>query len=345
VCLALVGLGACGPTAPRATAQPTTAHAGYYDDKPKGPSADPSPSGKPIDPKDKVRERAMRLHEAGDLLFKAADFRDQGQKSLAEQYFGFAELITGADAVADLADLFRAGAPPRVTEPPKKMEQPLPPQPEAVGDSEKEAPPAPAPPQQKEYATLSGTIQLDGRVPQGDLGVVTLETPGRARRPLPIPRIMEQRNRTFLPRVLIVPVGSPVTFPNWDPVFHNVFSTSDTKPFDLGLYKSGEARTVVFDREGIVKLGCNLHANMQAYIVVVSAPHYVVTGANGQFSFRRLEPGRYTLRAWNERSQRPVTREVELKPGANSFSIGLNGDAPKGPQPDKFGVARGGKSP
>jgi hypothetical protein len=339
----LAALGACGSPTPRGGAEPTTAHVGYYDDKPASSPA--TPPATPTNPQDRVRDRATRLREAGDLLGKAADFRDKGQKSLAEQYFGFAELITGPDAIADLAELFRAGAPPRVTEPPKKMEQPLPPQPEAVGDSEKEAPPPPPAPQQKEYASISGTIQLDGKVPQGEIGIVTLESPGRAKRPLPIPRIMEQRNRQFLPRVLIVPVGSPVTFPNWDPVFHNVFSTSDTKPFDLGLYKSGEARTVVFDREGIVKLGCNLHANMLAYIVIVSAPHYVVTGANGQFSFRRLEPGRYVLRAWNERSQRPVTKEVELRPGANSFSVGLTGDAPKGPQPDKFGVARGGKSP
>ncbi|HKA88710.1 MAG TPA: carboxypeptidase regulatory-like domain-containing protein [Haliangiales bacterium] len=336
-CLAVVGLVACGAAAGRGGAQPAAAHSEYsYDDTP--PQA---PAPKPSKPQDKVRERATRLREAGELLGKAADFRDQGQKSLAEQYFGFAELITGPDAVADLAELFRAGAPPHMAEPTKKMEQ-TPPQPEAVGDSEKEAPPPPPAPQQKEYASLSGTIQIDGKAPRDDLGVVTLDPPGRGRHPLPVPRIMEQRGRKFLPHVLIVPLGSPVTFPNWDPVFHNVFSTSEAKAFDLGLYKSGEARTVVFDREGIVKLGCNLHANMAAYIVIVASPHYVVTGANGQFSFRRLEPGRYTLRAWNERSQRPVTKEVELKPGANSFSVGLTGDAPKGPQPDKFGVPRGG---
>ena len=351
----LVACGACGPGTRKGDTYPepsSSASEGYYDDKPaKSGAAAPQPRqpgqpGAKGAPQDKVRDRATRLREAGDLLFKAAEFRDQGAKSLAEQYFGFAELITGPDAVADLAEQFRAGAPPRVTEPPKKMEKETPPQPVAVGDSEQETPPEPAPPK-KEYANLSGTLQLDGRTPEGDIGVVTLEPAGggRGKRPLPMPRIMEQRNRTFLPRVLVVPVGSAVTFPNWDPIFHNVFSTSETRPFDLGLYKSGEARTVVFDREGVVKLGCNLHANMQAHIVVVAAPHYAVTGGNGQFSFRRLEPGKYTLRAWNERSSKAVTRELELRPGSNSTAIGLSGDAPKGPSPDKFGVARGGKSP
>jgi len=352
VSVLLVGLVACAPGTRKGdpyldqSQKTNTSSAGYYDDKPRAAAAAAQP-GTPapkVGPQDKVRDRATRFKEAADLLNKAADFRDQGAKSLAEQYFGFAELITGAEALADLAELFRAGAPPRVTEPPKKMEKETPPQPVAVGESETETPPEPAPPK-KEYASLQGSVQLDGKPAQNDIGVVTLEPVGsRGKRPLPIPRIMEQRNREFRPHVLVVPVGSPVTFPNWDPIFHNVFSTSESRPFDLGLYKSGEARTVVFDREGVIKLGCNLHANMLAYIVVVSAQHYVVT-ANGAFSFRRLEPGKYTLRAWNERSARAVSREIELRPGSNSTAIGLAGDAPTGPIPDKFGVTRVKKSP
>src|SRR5262249_14289889 len=255
-----------------------------------------------------------------------------------DHYFGLAELIVGPEALASLAPRFRAGGPPLVTDPVKQM-RPGPPQPEAVGESEKEEPPPPAPPK-TEYASLSGVVMIDGKPPQGEIGVVTLEAVGARRLPLPVPRLMEQRNRQFLPHVLVVPVGSPVTFPNWDAVYHNVFSTSAPKSFDLGLYHNGEARTVVFDKEGIVELTCNIHANMHAYIGVVSAPHYSVTGPNGQFRFSRLRPGKYVLRAWNERTSAPVKREVELKAGANSTTVGVAADAPTGPAPDKFGVSR-----
>ena len=80
------------------------------------------------------------------------------------------------------------------------------------------------------------------------------------------------------------PAGSTVSFPNFDPIFHNVFSTSPARAFDLGIYKNGESRDVTFAKEGLIRLGCNLHANMAAHVVVVAAPHYVVTDAT-----RRLQ--------------------------------------------------------
>ena len=93
---------------------------------------------------------------------------------------------------------------------------------------------------------------------------------------------------------MAVPVGSTVSFPNFDTIYHNVFSLSKTKPFDLGMYKSGETREVKVDKPGIVRLGCNIHANMSAYIVVVDAPHYVVD-ADGAFEFKNLAPGKYKV--------------------------------------------------
>ena len=93
--------------------------------------------------------------------------------------------------------------------------------------------------------------------------------------------MIEQRGREFLPHVMAIPVGSTVSFPNFDTVFHNVFSTSPLGAFDLGIYKQGEAREFTFTKEGIIRLGCNLHANMSAYIAVVSAPAYVVTDDHG----------------------------------------------------------------
>jgi hypothetical protein len=146
-----------------------------------------------------------------------------------------------------------------------------------------------------------------------------------------------------LPHVLAVPVGSTVQFPNYDPTFHNVFSTSDTKAFDLGLYKNGEARELVFDKEGVVRLGCNLHANMSAYVIVVAAPHYAITDDTGAFSFRSLAPGKYTMKVWSERSAEPAVQTVEIKPGQNNLNLGVKADVGEGPAPDKFGVPRGKK--
>ena len=139
---------------------------------------------------------------------------------------------------------------------------------------------------------------------------------------------MEQRNREFAPHVLAVPVGSTVTFPNYDSIYHNVFSRSMAKMFDLGLYKKGEARQVTFDKPGIVHISCNLHANMSAYIVVVAAPHYAITGDDGAFAFKSLRPGKYTLKAWSEKSKLPVTRTVVVKRGANKVDVGVAADAP-----------------
>jgi hypothetical protein len=141
--------------------------------------------------------------------------------------------------------------------------------------------------------------------------------------------------------VLAVPVGSTVAFPNFDNVFHNVFSTSPLAAFDLGIYKAGEAREYTFTKEGIIRLGCNLHANMSAYIVVVAAPAYTVTDESGKFVFKHLAPGKYKLKAWSERSKTPIAQEVTIKVGGNDVKVGVAADAPSGPAPDKFGGKRG----
>ena len=123
-------------------------------------------------------------------------------------------------------------------------------------------------PPPKVEGSLTGTVQIDGKPLNGAFGLVTLEpASGKWKPRAPKQRVMEQRNREFLPHVLAVPVGSTVAFPNFDTVFHNVFSTSPLGAFDLGIYKKGEAREFTFDKEGIIRLGCNLHANMSAYIV------------------------------------------------------------------------------
>lgn len=297
----------------------------------------PAPAPKRTGP---VPERAQVLREAADQLDRAQTALDNGNKNLAEQLFSTAELLVGVDAVAPVAKQFRDGAPPRVTTPTTKF-APSSPQPKAQGSSEAEDETDRVPPPRVE-ASVVGVMKIDGRAAGGAFGLVTLEPESGKWKPRTPKRVtIEQRGREFLPRLTAISVGSTVAFPNFDTVFHNVFSTSPVTPFDLGLYKAGESRDLRFDKEGIVRLGCNLHANMSAYIAVVAAPAYVVTDDSGKFSFKHLPPGKYKLKAWSERSRAPITQDVTLKAGRNDISVNVAGDAPTGPQPDKFGGKRG----
>ena len=323
-------------------AAPATAEAQEYAGTRPTPAAAPGAPAAPAPaaPRGPVGERAQLLREAADQLDKAQAALDGGNRNLAEQLFSTAELLVGADVLAPIAPKFREGAPPRVTTPTQRFES-APPQPRVAGSSEAEDEKDRVPPPRVE-ASLTGTLQIDGRPASGAFGLITLEpADGRWKPRTPKHVVLEQRNREFLPHVMAISVGSTVAFPNFDPVFHNVFSTSPAAPFDLGLYRSNEAREFTFPREGIVRLGCNLHANMSAFIAVVAAPAYVVTDGEGRFAFKRLPPGRYRLKAWSERSAAPITQDVAVKPGKNTVSVGVTGDAPRGPQPDKFGGKRG----
>jgi plastocyanin len=303
---------------------------------PGAPAAASAPGGK-LTP---AGEKAAALREAADLLDKANTALSGGNKSFAEQLFSTAELLVGPDALASIAPTFREGAPPRVTTPTTKVDTTTPPPPHAVGSSEAEDAEAKIPPPRIE-GSLTGSVQIDGK-PLQAFGLVTLEpASGKWAPRSPKQRTIEQRGREFLPHVTAIPVGSTIAFPNFDTVFHNVFSTSPLGAFDLGIYKQGEARSFTFTKEGIIRLGCNLHANMSAYIVVVAAPAYVVTDSQGEFSFKHLPPGKYKLKAWSEKSKEPIVQDVTIKVGANTVNVGVAADAPAGPAPDKFGGKRG----
>ena len=310
---------------------------------PAGSKPAPAAAAKPAAPAKlgPVSEKAQLLREAADQLEKAGQQLDRGNRNLAEQLFSTAELLVGAEALASLAPQFRDGAPPRVTTPTQKVDLAAAPQPKVGGSSEADDEAAKVPPPKVELGSVTGTLQIDGK-PVSGFGLVTLEpASGKWKPRTPKRAVVEQRGREFLPNVTAVPVGSTISFPNFDTVFHNVFSTSPLAPFDLGLYKAGEAREFRFDKEGIVRLGCNLHANMSAYIVVVGAPAYTVTDDKGNFSFRRVIPGKYKLHAWSVKSAAPITQDITIKPGKNTFAVGVSGDAPAGAPPDKFGGKRG----
>jgi len=111
--------------------------------------------------------------------------------------------------------------------------------------------------------------------------------------------LMDQRELKFVPRVLAVQVGAVVEFPNNDKTFHNVFSTSEAKKFDLGLYPSGKSRSVTFDKAGVVKILCNVHPSMEAYVVVKGHSYFVVTDSRGNYSLSGVVLGKYRLEVWH----------------------------------------------
>lgn len=127
--------------------------------------------------------------------------------------------------------------------------------------------------------------------------------------------VMDQANLAFIPHILPVLVGSSVQFPNHDKVSHNVFSLSRTKKFNLGSYPPGTAKTVVFDKPGIVELRCDVHAEMSAYIMVLKNPYWAITDNQGNFTipdpnyleqhgFKEvsgLPAGKYVLKTWHEK--------------------------------------------
>ena len=155
-----------------------------------------------------------------------------------------------------------------------------------------------------EGAAAAGTIE--GRVyrngPISDLSsfVITVEDiegvfpPQKA-------TAMDQKGLRFVPHVLVIQAGTTVEFPNSDPVSHNVFSISEAKRFNLGLYGRGAMRRIRFDRPGVVGLLCNVHLEMAAYIVVVKNPYFAQTGFDGAYRIDSLPAGRHQVRCWHER--------------------------------------------
>ncbi len=147
-----------------------------------------------------------------------------------------------------------------------------------------------------------GPPLLDRDLPDRMKSVVYLESAPRGAfdQPDPARAVMDQRNETFVPHVLAITAGTTVDFPNSDRIYHNVFSLSKTKSFDLGRYAVGRSKAIRFDRPGIVRVFCDIHSHMNAFILVFSHPFYAMTDTEGRYRIDDVPPGAYSVVAWNE---------------------------------------------
>jgi plastocyanin len=125
-----------------------------------------------------------------------------------------------------------------------------------------------------------------------------------------------QKDLTFIPALLPVRVGTKIEFPNLDDTYHNIFSYSPAKRFDLGRYRPEErpVPSQVFDKPGLVTLRCDIHEHMRGLILVLNTPHFVMTDTAGHFRLSGLPPGHYTLKAWID-SRTTREKPVDLKNG------------------------------
>ncbi len=163
--------------------------------------------------------------------------------------------------------------------------------------------------------------------------VVWLSAVGKSQ-PIPPPPpgkfTLVQKNRMFTPHLLVIPVGSKVSFPNEDPFFHNVFSLFNGKRFDLGLYEAGGSREVEFSREGVSYIFCNIHPEMSAVVLSLSTPFYATGDSSAQFAIHAVPPGEYELHIWIEGAPQPaldrLSRRIAVHEGEpNSVSIDASG--------------------
>ncbi len=150
-----------------------------------------------------------------------------------------------------------------------------------------------------------------------------------------------QKNRMFTPHLLVVPVGSSVAFPNADPFFHNVFSLFDGKRFDLGLYEAGSTRSVVFSREGVSYIFCNIHSEMSAVVIALSTPLYAIADPQGDFHLKDVPSGDYELHVWVEGQHQDFldqqTRRVRIASDAVNLGEVRAGAPDQQPHLNKFG--------
>ena len=176
-------------------------------------------------------------------------------------------------------------------------------------------------------ARVAGRIMMlekGNHTPSPDLGAAVVwlaGPPGPAR---PGMAEIAINDKQYVPGVVVVPVGSTVRFTNHDPFDHNVFSVSEPSQFDLGEYGRGEAKEWAFTRPGLVRVFCNVHPRMVAFVQVMATRHYTQPGRDGSFALEDVPPGAYTLRVWHPRTP-DVARDLSVGPaGVSGLEVQLD---------------------
>lgn len=173
---------------------------------------------------------------------------------------------------------------------------------------------------------IKGSVTIGGKVEAGIKDAV-ISVEGIPATLIPQERVagekkalMDQKDMAFVPHVLPVLVGTTVDFPNSDPVYHNVFSVSAAKKFDLGLYPQGETRSTTFDKPGVAEIHCNTHPKMEAYVVVKEHPYFTVPNERGTYQLSGIPLGSYTVQVWHPKFG-TITRPVTLERAGEVLSI------------------------
>src|SRR5450432_165807 len=191
--------------------------------------------------------------------------------------------------------------------------------------------------------TVSGTVSGGGALGPGGAVILLKRANGETPRPTPAHgKTISQRGKTFVPRVLVVPVGSKVAFRNDDAIFHNIFSLTKPNEFDTGLYKQGASYTQTFKHPGVVQLLCNIHASMLGFVYVVDSPYYAQADGTGAFTIKGVPPGEYEIEVWHENASQPTVEHLTVGPGGSrGVALRIGGDK-RPPQflPDKSGKPR-----
>jgi len=160
-------------------------------------------------------------------------------------------------------------------------------------------------------------LLVDALVPPRDLpdrrrSVVYLEAaPATIEGGARVRASMDQRNETFVPHVLAVRSGTVVDFPNSDPIYHNVFSLSRVVAFDLGRYAAGRSKSVRFERPGVVRVFCDIHSHMSAFVLVFGHEYFALTAEDGSYRLEHVPPGTHTVAVWNE-IMAPASRQARV---------------------------------
>ena len=225
-------------------------------------------------------------------------------------------------------------------EPKAEAAEPIVPVPEKGGEPRPR--PATAVVRRSASASVSGIVSGGGQIGPGGavLWLKRLDGPMPRISP-PTNQVVTQREKTFLPHVLAVPLGTSVQFRNDDRIYHNVFSIAKPNDFDAGIRATGATYTRTFNSPGAVEILCNIHSTMNGYVFVVDSPLYAKAQASGAFSIRGVAPGRYELGAWHEAASSITRKQIVVgSEGAHDVTVTVGGDKRPAPfVPDKYGTS------